>query len=176
MRWTRAALLTRVLACGRRSRVVLTPRRRRQVLEKQASCEFSWGRRWQQSPITGESAKQSLKPLRAGMPGDPGATVVTNARAFYPPRAAAGATGTRHSPRPHWANDFRHNSGAMRRENAEAYLAVIARGKATKQSILTSRLIASRNLSSDGAFARPVGSQSRLTERHHALVVKKASR
>jgi hypothetical protein len=34
------------------------------------------------------------------MPGDPGATVVTNARAFYTPRAAAGATGTRHSPRP----------------------------------------------------------------------------
>jgi hypothetical protein len=34
------------------------------------------------------------------MPGDPGATVVTNARAFYTTRAAAGATGTRHSPRP----------------------------------------------------------------------------
>jgi hypothetical protein len=39
------------------------------------------------------------------MPGDPGATVVTNARAFYTPRAAAGATGTRHSPRPLWAED-----------------------------------------------------------------------
>ena len=37
MRWTRAALLTRALICGRRSRVVLTPRRWRQVLEKQAS-------------------------------------------------------------------------------------------------------------------------------------------
>jgi len=34
------------------------------------------------------------------MPGDPGATVVTNARVYYTPRAAAGATGTRHSPRP----------------------------------------------------------------------------
>jgi hypothetical protein len=31
MRWTRAALLTRALTCGRRSRVVLTPRRWRQV-------------------------------------------------------------------------------------------------------------------------------------------------
>src|SRR6185312_8259089 len=41
-----------------------------------------------------------LKPSRAGMPGDPGATVVTNARATYSTRAAAGATGTRHSPRP----------------------------------------------------------------------------
>jgi hypothetical protein len=31
MRWTQAALLTRALICGRRSRVVLTPRRWRQV-------------------------------------------------------------------------------------------------------------------------------------------------
>ena len=53
MRWTRVALLTRALICGRRSRVVLTPRRWRQALEKQAS----WGRRWQTSPVTGESAK-----------------------------------------------------------------------------------------------------------------------
>jgi hypothetical protein len=37
MRWTQAALKTRALTCGRRSRVVLTPRRWRQVLEKQAS-------------------------------------------------------------------------------------------------------------------------------------------
>ena len=38
---------------GRRSRVVLTPRRWCQVLEKQASQ----GRRWQKSPVTGESTK-----------------------------------------------------------------------------------------------------------------------
>src|ERR1700742_882351 len=31
MRWTRAALLTRAHTCGRRSRVVLTPRRWRQI-------------------------------------------------------------------------------------------------------------------------------------------------
>src|SRR5882672_10607935 len=49
------------------------------------------------------------------MPGDPGATVVTNARAFYTTRAAAGATGTRHSPRPLWGGKLMHNSGAMRR-------------------------------------------------------------
>src|ERR1700693_845384 len=54
MRWTRAVLLTRAPPCGRRSRVVLTPRRLRQALEKQASCKFSWGRRWQESPVTGE--------------------------------------------------------------------------------------------------------------------------
>jgi hypothetical protein len=50
----------------------------------------------------GRSRSKPLKPLRAGMPGDPGATVVTNARAFYTTRAAAGAPGTRHSPRPHF--------------------------------------------------------------------------
>ena len=51
VRWTQAALLTRALSCGRRSRVVLTPRRWRQVggaIRK---------RRWQTSPVTGESAK-----------------------------------------------------------------------------------------------------------------------
>src|ERR1700733_3833548 len=34
MRWTQAALLTRARVCGRRSRVVLTPRRWRQVSRK----------------------------------------------------------------------------------------------------------------------------------------------
>src|SRR5260370_35867117 len=53
------------------------------------------------------------------MPGDPGATVVTNARAFYTPRAAAGATGTRHSPRPLFGRRFCQNSGASRCENAK---------------------------------------------------------
>jgi hypothetical protein len=34
------------------------------------------------------------------MPGVSGVTVVTNARAFYPPRAAADASSVRHSLRP----------------------------------------------------------------------------
>src|ERR1700729_3991541 len=38
------------------------------------------------------------------MPGDSGATLVTNTRAFYTPRAAAGASGTRHSPLPSWGS------------------------------------------------------------------------
>src|ERR1700685_3055534 len=37
MRWTRAARLKSVLTCGRRSRVVLTPRRWRQVGERKFS-------------------------------------------------------------------------------------------------------------------------------------------
>jgi hypothetical protein len=52
---------------GRRSRVVLTPRRWRQVLEKQAS----WGRWWQESPVAGESAKEAVKTIARGMLGDP---------------------------------------------------------------------------------------------------------
>jgi len=39
-------------SCGRQNRVVLAPRRWRQVLEKL----ISQGRRWQESPVTGESA------------------------------------------------------------------------------------------------------------------------
>ena len=67
--------LTRARACGRRSRVVLTPRRWRQV------CG------WRCQPLTGLTRRASdgdnkarsprrarrkpLKPLRAGMPGEP---------------------------------------------------------------------------------------------------------
>ena len=58
---------------GRRSRVVLTPRRWRQVLEKQAS----WGRWWQQSPVTKESAEEPVKTIAQGNAGCPGEPVVT---------------------------------------------------------------------------------------------------
>src|SRR5437899_5047253 len=50
MRWTRKARDVRA-GCVRRSRVVLTPRCWRQVLEKQAS----WGRRWQKSRSPGRA-------------------------------------------------------------------------------------------------------------------------
>jgi hypothetical protein len=60
--------------------------------------------------------------------------VVANARAFYTPRAAAGATGTRLSLRPLFfeAKDL-HNSGASRRGIVKLYLTVIA--SEAKQSI-----------------------------------------
>jgi hypothetical protein len=79
MRWTRTTLLTRACACGRRSRVVLMPRRWHQAPEKQAFR----GRRWQTSPVTGESAKETVKTIARGMPDVSGVTVVTNACAFY---------------------------------------------------------------------------------------------
>src|SRR5260370_7743962 len=49
----------------------------------------------------GRARHTPLKPLRAGMPGDSGVLVVT--RALLPLQSAheaAGAAGTRHSPRP----------------------------------------------------------------------------
>ncbi len=94
------------------------------------------GRRWQQSPITGESTKETVKTIACGNAGCPGATVVTNARAYYSTRAAAGATGTRHSPRPLFSGESScTTSGASRRGNAKCMsLAVIA--SEAKQSTL----------------------------------------
>src|ERR1700677_1561460 len=95
MRWTQAALLTRALclrtakSCGPDDSMVGVK-----------SAELSAGDGDKQARSPGRARRKPLKPLRAGMPGDPGATVVTNARAYYSTRAAAGATGTRHSPLP----------------------------------------------------------------------------
>jgi hypothetical protein len=66
MRWTRAALLTRALICGRRSRVVLTPRRWRQAGESNFTSD---GGKKARSPR--RARRKPLTPLRAGMPGDP---------------------------------------------------------------------------------------------------------
>jgi len=58
--------------------VVLTPRRWRQVPEKQASQ----GRRWQESPVAGESAQETVKTIARGMLGDFRCDL-TNACALY---------------------------------------------------------------------------------------------
>src|SRR5260370_39826445 len=72
----------------------------------------------------GRARNKPLKPLRAGMPGDPGCTCGDYARVLTSPfaREAMGATRTRHSPRPLFSKGecFMHNSGASRRGNAEA--------------------------------------------------------
>ena len=72
MRWTRRALLTKALEAdgevvwswrpdaGVKSRGIIPARRR-----------------WQKSPITGESTKETVKTIARGMPGDTGVTVVT---------------------------------------------------------------------------------------------------
>src|SRR3954452_3121289 len=57
-------LLTNSMGCGRRSRVVLTPRRWRQ-----ASGKYPAGDGDNKARSPGRSRRKPLKPLRAGMPG-----------------------------------------------------------------------------------------------------------
>jgi hypothetical protein len=87
--------------------VVPTPRRWRQVLR---SCVGPTGlrqnhirrRRWQNSPVTEESTKETVKTIACGNAGRSGVLVVTRVRSLptQSAREAAGAVGTRHSPRP----------------------------------------------------------------------------
>jgi hypothetical protein len=99
--------------CGvRRSRVVLTPRRWRQVrgcwvgptgLQAQRQSADDGGK---QARSPGRARRKPLKPLRAGMPGDSGVLVVTRVRSITTiAHEAAGAAGIRHSPRLPWAED-----------------------------------------------------------------------
>src|SRR5260370_8952818 len=70
----------------------------------------------------GRARNKPLKPLRAGMPGESGEPSVTTLVCFTSPfaREAAGALGTRHSPRP--LRTVQRHSGASRREIADAHL------------------------------------------------------
>jgi hypothetical protein len=127
MRWTRAVLLTRAQACGRRSRVVLTPRRWRQVGEVAMSALTGLTRRAddgdKRARSPGRARRKPLKPLRAGMPGVP-------VDLWRLPRVlstfaheATGAAGTRHSPRPLFSGRrFNQRPGRMAPRGAGACL------------------------------------------------------
>src|SRR3984957_17346329 len=52
----------------------------------------------------GRARNKPLKPSRAGMPGDPGATVVTNACAFYHCARGYGCNGHPAFPAPPWGS------------------------------------------------------------------------
>jgi hypothetical protein len=79
------------------------------------------GRRWQESPVTGESTKETVKTIARGMPGVSGVTVVTIlVCSFYFACEAAGALSARHSLRPPMGDGFMQDSGELRRGNAEA--------------------------------------------------------
>ena len=58
MRWTRVALLTRALVRGRRSRVVLTPRRWRQVLRVAMSALAGWHAEIREAMVTTKPGHQ----------------------------------------------------------------------------------------------------------------------
>ena len=76
-------------------------------------------------PITGESAKQAVKTIARGMPGDSGVTVVTTLVCYlHTAHEAAGASGARHSLRPLSSGGRRSgkNSREMRGEIAKLCL------------------------------------------------------
>src|ERR1700676_278551 len=71
----------------------------------------------------------TVKTIARGKPDDSGVPVVTNARVYYTPRAAAGALDTRLSLRPLLSEGqcSCFSSGASRREMADARLRVYIR-------------------------------------------------
>jgi hypothetical protein len=96
MRWTRACQRRMTLIRGRRSRVVLTPRRWRQVCERQLS-QATVARK----PGHRGERDISRKTIARGMPGDSGVTVVTTLVCYlHTAHEAAGASSARHSLRP----------------------------------------------------------------------------
>src|ERR1700675_396014 len=71
-------------------------------------------RRWQTARSPGRARHKLLEPLRAGMPGDSGVLVVTRVRSTNTSaHEAAGATGTRHSPRPPWGRKINAQLGRI---------------------------------------------------------------
>src|SRR5450432_1499519 len=111
----------------RRSRVVLTPRRWRQV-RGVASALPGLDKTYPQTTVAKEpghrgARRSPLKPLRAGMPGVSGVLVVTRVRSTTTiAHETAGALGIRHSPRPLRGERFINGSGAWRGEVANVRL------------------------------------------------------
>ena len=116
--------------CGRRSRVVLTPRRWRQVggdfcepdrarqnLNPQATVTTS------RSP--GRARRKPLKPLRAGMPGYSGATVVTTRVLSTFRTRGCGCIGHPAFPAPSAGREIHAQLGRMRRGIADARLRLV---------------------------------------------------
>jgi hypothetical protein len=116
-------------------------------------------RRWQTSPVTGESTEETVKTIARGMPGDPGVTVVTNARAFYHTTRGCGRTRRPAFPAPSLerAEGFQQNSGESRREIADAFSDVIACDKRA-------------------AFAQGSEATKRFIDRHSGMVRKHQTR
>src|SRR5665213_3247243 len=108
--------------CGRRSRVVLMPRRRHQ-----ASRKYPRGDGDKKARSPGRVRNKPLKPSRAGMPGVPVrpwrlTRVLTTLRA-----RGCGCNGHPAFPTPSFQGErLRHNSGDSRRENADLCEMIVA--------------------------------------------------
>ena len=126
---------TNDMACGRRSRVVLTPRRWRQVGDDASASRRRW---WQTSPVTRESAEETVKTIAQGNAGCPGEPVVTTV-CFLPLHTDCGCSGHPAFPAPSlegrlrpllrvacalsFGHTFKLASGTSRREKADGCLA-----------------------------------------------------
>jgi hypothetical protein len=126
--------------CGvRRSRVVLTPRCSRQVRGVK-SAQPGLDKTYPQATVAKQpghrgARRKPLKPLRAGMPGDSGVLVVARVRSTNKSaHEAAGALGTRRSPRPFLAGRFINGSGASRGEVVNGCLELAGLSKATRSN------------------------------------------
>src|SRR4030088_2747164 len=124
--------------CVRRSRVVLTPRRWRQVRGVKSAQpgldkNISVGDGGKQARSPGRARRKPLKPLRAGTSGDSGVLVVTRVRSTTTKcTRGRGCNGHPAFPTPSLGGRFINGSGASRGEAAKARLVVIA--SAAKQS------------------------------------------
>ena len=74
----------------------MAPTRTEEVVWSDAGVKFRGiipaKRRWQKSPVTGESAKETVKTIAQGMPGDSGEPVVTTV-CFLPLHTGRGRIG-----------------------------------------------------------------------------------
>src|SRR6266436_2559395 len=80
-------------------------------------------RRWQKSPVTGKSTKETVKTIAQGMPAD-AVYLWLLTRVLFVAHAASGATRIRHSLRPLVSRGWfaSENSGISCRENADSYV------------------------------------------------------
>jgi hypothetical protein len=125
-RWVRDAVDAfgakdeRIFESGRRSRVVLTPRRWRQLGDEASVSRRGW---WQQSPVTRESAKETVKTIRVRecrvirrVPA------VTNSRVFYLSTRGCGCACHPAFPTPSSGEGSINDPGVTRRGDAGVWL------------------------------------------------------
>src|SRR5258708_1197232 len=110
----------------------------------------------------GRARHKPLKPLRAGMPGVPVYSLLLVC--FLPIQSAheaAGAAGTRHSPRPPWGRKINAQLGRIVPRGREVASGFVVIASAAKQSILSLRgeMDCFAEPVIGRAFARPGGSQ-----------------
>ncbi len=131
---------TRDVASGRPNRVVLTPRRWRQVLWRHVGPtgrghSIFARRRWQKSPVTGKRTTYAVKTIACGNAGRFRCTRRYSCASTTTKRARGrGCSGHPAFPTPSLGGRFINASGASRREGANACLESRCRRKHTRHA------------------------------------------